>query len=116
MKFVRSFDVLLLLLLLSLLVPSQVAAFAAKNHKIQKLDHRNHDVAKNPDVVVKHSTERLEEPGKKRNYGTEYTKPKQRHHEDVVDLRHRDSQGRAWSYGTYPFLHQKSSKRDATGY
>ena len=102
MKILRSFVALLL-------VASHAAAFSAESYKNKKLDHRNHDVAKNPEPVVKHSTERLEEPGRKRNYGTEYTKPKRRHEE--VDLRHRE-QGRVWSYGTFPYLHQKSTWRE----
>jgi len=97
---------LLLLAFLLLFGASEASsrlAFAGQNNKHHQLDHRNHQVAKNPEPApgAKHSTEKLEEPGRKRNYGTEYTKEKQRQHRDK-DLLHQDEQGRAWTFGKVP--------------
>lgn len=86
--------------LLLVLTSDVVDGFAAKHQH-----HRSHQVARNPDLApgARHSTERLEEPGKKRNYGTEYTKDKkQRQIDDVDDMRHRDNNGRAWTFGKVP--------------
>jgi len=95
-----------LLLLLGASEASSRLAFAAAPKKNQHLDHRNHQVAKNPEPApgAKHSTERLEEPGRKRNYGTEYTKEKQQSQQQQrdKDLSHRDEQGRAWTFGKVP--------------
>ena len=74
-----------------------VPAFASQKN----LDHRNHQAAKNPEPApgATHSTERREEPGRKRNYGTEFTKEKRQPSEDLI---HEDEKGRKWTFGKVP--------------
>lgn len=88
-----------LVLLLTAEVPG-AAAFSSPN---KHLDHRSRQAARNPEPTpgAKHSTERLEEPGRKRNYGTEYTKEK-RPAGGEDSLIHRDPKGRAWTFGKVP--------------
>jgi hypothetical protein len=56
---------------------------------------------------AKHSTERLEEPGKRRNYGTEYTKPKKTQQQTTTAASQNESsqktKNRAWSFGKVPW-------------
>ena len=52
-----------------------------------------------PASIAKHSTERLEEPGRHRNYGTEFTKPKRRQVQKEENEAPEEQRGRAWSFG-----------------
>jgi hypothetical protein len=56
---------------------------------------------------AKHSTERLEEPGKRRNYGTEYTKPKKSRQTTNDSQSEKEllqkTKSRVWSFGKVPW-------------
>jgi len=73
-------------------------AAAASKKKVPSTTVQDDRVSRVP-PRARHSTERLEEPGRHRNYGTEYTKPKKQQHHDEQE----ENKGRKWTFGKVPW-------------